>query len=256
MGRQCPVPLQPGIIYGPIASKRLGRSLGINLSGPKHKLCNYNCVYCFYGDTPRSPKADDYPEASEIISSVETALKGAMPADWLTFSGNGESTIHPDFSRLVIEIKELVRKYRPGLRIALLSNGSMASIPTVADAINEIDLAILKLDAGDPENFSKINRPLKGLVKFEQVVNGLQRVAKFGRLVMQTVLFGGEVSNSVGSSYESWLKMVRMIHPSKLQVYTLDFPIGKIYPIDRSRLIQIAEEVSDTGIEVNFYMEN
>lgn len=249
------MPLQPGIIYGPIASKRLGRSLGINVSGTKRKLCNYNCIYCFYGSTHGEPHPEEYPSIEEIETAVEVALKSDIAADWLTFSGNGESTSHPDFFEIVRRIKRLISRYRPELPLALLSNGSMITDPQVRSATQMIDLPVLKLDVGDADSFFRINRPIGDRIEFEGLVEGFRTMASSSGLVMQTVIFDGEPSNSSGSAYLNWLEAVRYIQPDKLQLYTLDGTIGSIKPIDRIRMNQVSQELTKSKIHVDIFWE-
>ncbi len=253
--RRYPVLLQPGLTYGPIASKRLGKSLGINLSGTKRKLCNYNCVYCFYGKTSGSPESEEYPAADDVISAVEDFLISDIEADWLTFSGNGEPTIHPDFSTIVREVRRLVEKERPGLRIALLTNGSTVSDETVVGALKFIDFPILKLDVGDQESLLHINRPLVSGIRIEELIEGLHRISVEGRLTIQSVMFDGRPTNTRGDVYHLWLEAIDYIRPDALQVYTLDFPIGSISPVDNQSLNRIAGDTIKSGVQTTIYIE-
>ena len=253
--RRWPVPLQPGIIYGPIASKRLGRSLGINVSGTRRKLCNYNCVYCFYGSTQGEPRQEEYPSVNEIEEAVRAALQSDTPADWLTFSGNGESTTHPDFYEIVTRTRRLIDKYRPGLPLALLSNGYKITDPQVQAAIRMIDLPVLKLDAGDTDSFLKINRPIGRQIELKQMVEGLRTISLTRGLVMQTVIFDGKPSNSSGAAYAKWLEAIKYIHPEKLQLYTLDRAIGSIKPIDKTRMSQVSQGLTKSKTHVETYWE-
>ncbi len=253
--RRWPVPLQPGLVYGPIASKRLGRSLGINLSGIKRKLCNYNCVYCFYGPTSHPPEPQEFPPVDDVIAAVTAALNSIPDVDWLTFSGNGESTLHPEFPRLVKEVRSVAGEVRPWLPVALLSNGSTAIDPSLRETLTMFDLPVLKLDAGDAETHAAVNRPVDKGVSFEPIVEGLRMAAGTGKLVIQSVMFDGKPSNSRGRPYHRWLETLNDIQPAALQLYTLDHPVGPVNPIDTGRLDRIARDVEGLGIKVKVYRE-
>ena len=255
MNRTYPVPLKQGLTYGPIASKRLGRSLGINLSGSRRKLCDYNCVYCFYGQTHGLPQMDEFPDADDVLIAVEEALISDLETDWLTFSGNGESTIHPDFFHIVKEVRELVKKHRLELRIALLSNGSTITDAGLEQALELIDLPILKLDAGNQDSFRLINRPIGRDIKADMLIDRLHQLARRREITMQTVLFDGEPSNGEGTDYDRWSQAVTYINPHMIQIYTLDFSIGSIKPLTVQRLQNIAGELAKNGVKAQVYYE-
>ncbi len=125
------IPLQRGIIYGPVASRRLGRSLGINLLPANCKLCSFDCVYCHYGRTQAKslhPEEDAFPSVQEVLNAVEAALQGGLDFDYLTFSGNGEPTLHPNFAEIVFEVRILRDRLRPQVKLAVLSNSSTANL--------------------------------------------------------------------------------------------------------------------------------
>ena len=253
--KRAPVPLQQGLTYGPIDSKRLGRSLGINLSGSKRKLCNYNCVYCFYGPTVKPAAADEFPSVDNIVSVVKDTLKSDVDADWLTFSGNGESTIHPHFHEIVRLVREAVEDIRPGLRIALLSNGSAAGGEEFVETLQLIDLPILKLDAGDQKTFERINRPVMKSVKIEGFIENLHRISNEIRLTLQSVMFDGTPTNTRGEAHRNWLDAISYIKPDVLQLYTLDYAINSIHPIEPDVLSVIAGDIEKSGINVQVFLE-
>lgn len=249
-----PLPLKK-LVYGPINSKRLGRSLGINLSGSHRKLCNFNCIYCFYGQTGREPQEKDFPKSTDILTAVETTLKSRDGIDWVTFAGNGEPTLHPEFPDIVAKVRRLVEMYKPGLQIAMLSNGSNTSDTKVQNAIEMIDLPIFKVDAGDDQFFSAINRPLNKFLSIDTVLEGLRDLALLNPMTMQSVLFEGAVSNSSGTGYNHWLDALSYIGPRSLQLYTLDFSIGPVYPVNEDILNSIADDVNSLGIQAHVYLE-
>lgn len=215
--------LQSGIIYGPILSRRLGRSLGINLLPAKRKVCSFDCVYCQYGythDHNMRPMRAELPKPPEIFEAVEAALKKPRSLDYLTFSGNGEPTIHPDFPEIVRGVKAIKDKLRPDAKLAILSNSSRVADPEVAAALRLFDAPIMKLDAGDEETFEKINHPVSGLT-IDDVVGGLKRLPL---LIIQSVLINGEVTNIRGEAFENWANRLVELHPRMVQIYSTERP--------------------------------
>ncbi len=186
---KCFFPCRPAFCTVQSASRRFGRSLGINLSPGSCKLCSFNCAYCHYGKTERLV-ADarqykrDLPPYPEIIEAVQEALRSRMELDAVTFSGNGEPTLHPDFPALVEGVIYLRNKYRPRLKIALLSNSTGLGREDVRRAVMKLDLPVFKLDAGTEKTFRKINRPAAG-VRFEEIVSHLKSL---GNVYLQTIL--------------------------------------------------------------------
>ncbi|MBC7262205.1 MAG: radical SAM protein, partial [Chloroflexi bacterium] len=123
------LPLQVDILYGPVNSRRLGRSLGINLMPGAYKLCSFNCVYCHYGWTKEHTLdagsfAQDLPPLQQVVERLEIAARSALDFDYLTFSGNGEPTLYPQFAELMDEVVRIRNTYRPEAKIALLSNAT------------------------------------------------------------------------------------------------------------------------------------
>ncbi len=170
------ISLQPGIIYGPILSRRLGRSLGINLLPANRKVCSFDCIYCQYGYTHElllNPNRSMLPSASDVFAAVEHALKKPRSIDYLTFSGNGEPTIHPDFPEIVRGVKEIKSKLHPDAKLAILSNSSRVTDPEIAAALRLLDAPMMKLDAGDEDTFRAINHPVSS-VKISDIVTGLK----------------------------------------------------------------------------------
>jgi len=160
------LPLQKTIVYGPVLSRRLGYSLGINLLSPHIKICSFDCVYCQYGKThlkTRKIEKTALYSPDEILREVEKALLIVRKVDYLTLSGNGEPTLHPQFLEIVEGIKSLRNRYRPDVKIALFSNSTCLGRKEVQQAMELIDQPILKLDAGNERLFQKVNHPCKGI---------------------------------------------------------------------------------------------
>ena len=238
------IALQPGIIYGPVLSRRLGRSIGINLLPVDRKVCSFDCVYCQYGRTAvleTAPSCEMMPSTETVLWAVEKALKKPRTIDVLTFSGNGEPTLHPDFNEIVREVRELVDRVRPNVGIGLLSNASRAMEDEIQSALQWIDLPIMKLDAGDPETFQAINRPINA-IKFESIVSGLKSIKN---LVLQSVLIDGDVSNTKGAAFSAWKELIGGLHPKKVQIYSSERPTAEssVSCVGGNRLKKIAEDL-------------
>jgi wyosine [tRNA(Phe)-imidazoG37] synthetase (radical SAM superfamily) len=249
------IPLQKGIIYGPVASRRLGRSLGVNLLPANCKLCSFDCIYCHYGRTPDKslhPDENAFPSMEEVLTAVEMALQGELDFDYLTFSGNGEPTLHPNFAEIVFEVRILRDRLRPQVKLAVLSNSSTAHRLIVREALALIDVPIMKLDAGDEHTLTAVNRPAAG-VSMEQILAGLKGLPE---LVIQSVFIDGKVSNVWGASYEAWLSALADLNPLQVQIYSIDRPVPEagVENVKPLMLQRIAREIEGlTGIPVQAY---
>lgn len=218
--------LQEGIIYGPIDSRRLGKSLGINLMPNTYKLCSFNCVYCHYGLTKLhahnvAHDLKDLPAFSDIIGALKKALTSKQHFDYITFSGNGEPTLHPQFASVATELARLRDKYRRGVKIALLSNSTALGSAAVRKSISCIDLPMFKLDAGTRRIFNAINRPAHG-INFEAIYEGLQNLSG---IIIQTVLIHGTCSNMQDTELDAYFEKIKAIKPVKAQIYSIDRPV-------------------------------
>ena len=246
--------LQKGVIYGPIASRRLGRSMGINLMPTKYKLCSFNCVYCHYGLTDKlshkmGPFIADLPDFDRVIKEVDDILKSKEEFDYLTFSGNGEPTLYPKFTELAAEIARLRDHYRPSVKIALLSNSTGLIHAGVRQAVDRIDMPVFKLDAGSKEKFKSINRPAKG-IGFEKIVDQL---AALGGIVLQTVFLDGTPGNIGDSDIKTYFEKVKHIKPRAVHIYSIDRPVPNpdIKRVQPGKLKEIARYGKEkTGVRV------
>lgn len=240
------IPLQSGIIYGPILSRRLGRSLGINLLPADRKVCSFDCIYCQYGATREltsSPPRSTLPKPTEVFSAVEKALRKPRTVDFVTFSGNGEPTIHPDFPEIVRGVRAIVDRLRPEAKLAILSNASRVNDPEVAAALRLIDALMMKLDAGDEESFQAINRPRQG-ISLDAIVDGLKTLP---HLTIQTGFLDGEITNASGEAYEGWATLLDDIRPQVTHIYSMERPTAhdSIQCVSSHRLTRIAVDMHD-----------
>lgn len=248
--------LQKGIVYGPVLSRRLGVSLGINLLPVTKKTCTFDCTYCQYGWTDqqvlRGEKPTTFPEVSIVREAVREALTRLRePPAYITFSGNGEPTLHPDFPRLVDEINTLRGQHAPLARTAILSNSTTAYRPGVQGALTRLDHRIMKLDAGTETTFRRFNRPAPGLV-LDQIVEGL---AALPRVTIQALFAGGPEGNADPGEIEAWLALLSRISPLLVQIYTLDrdVPGSGIEDLPPSVLEAIAAQVRQLGFPAEVF---
>ena len=249
--------LKPGITYGPVRSRRLGRSMGINLMPGTYKHCSFNCIYCHYGwtriiTTDMEPYRDDLPTRTEVVAAVEKALCSPDDFEYITFSGNGEPTLHPDFPELVKDTGQLRDKYRPQAKIGLLSNSTGLERESVRASISGIDFPMFKLDAGSETTFVAMNRPARG-VAFYAIVD---RLSALSGILIQTVLIDGTPNNTSDEELDAYFALLSRIHPREVHIYSIDRPVPQtdIRLVPPERLRQIADKGKQkTGIEIKAF---
>ena len=250
--------LKNGIIYGPVMSRRFGPSLGINLLPESRKACSFDCVYCHCGWTEyhssnASKIARFFPSLMEIESAVVDAIELERGAELnaLTFSGNGEPTLHPRFAEVVDSVLMIRDRALPGVAVQVLSNSTTLYRRRVVEALGRLDRRVMKLDAGTEELFAAINRPAEG-VELENIVDGL---SKLEDVTIQTAFMAGSVDNSGDEAVEAWIDKLRRIQPSAVQIYTIDRPPADedLERVPRQRLESIAEDVRRAGFEAEVF---
>jgi len=245
------IPLRQKVIYGPVNSRRLGRSLGINLTPPGTKICSFDCVYCQYGETEIKSRVYDpqtAPSAEMVRENLEEALEElSQDPDYLTFSGNGEPTLHPEFGKIVELVRE-VRDRNSEAKIALLSNSSKVNEMGFLNSINKVDVPIMKLDVGSSEKFGQINRPLQ--IQFQEVVENLKEIEN---LHLQSLKFTGEFGN-LGKDLQKWTEIVEELKPKGVQIYSLDRPCRfNLEKTERDKLEEIKQVLDTKGIASEIY---
>jgi wyosine [tRNA(Phe)-imidazoG37] synthetase (radical SAM superfamily) len=246
------------IIFGPVKSRRLGVSLGINLLPVKKKICNFNCIYCECGWTRDIEKAvNRLPGRQEVYDALERKLselkKKSRPPDVLTYAGNGEPTLHPAFPGIIDDSIILRDKYFPEARIAVLSNATTIKDPLVKAALLKVDMNILKLDSAF-ESTIKIHNQPRIKINVEELINDL---AGFnGKVIVQTLFLRGThngktIDNTTPVEIDAWLKAIERIKPSEVMIYTIsrDTPEGsRLTKVPLSELKGIAALVESVGI--------
>ena len=247
------IPLKTGILYGPVDSRRLGSSLGINLLAAGRKVCTFDCAYCQYGWTNRlGDNMDGFAKLEEVERALEEYLPTLKHAPaYLTFSGNGEPTLHPEFPAIVEAVSGARDRLAPAARTAILSNSETAGREDIRRALHRLDVRIMKLDAGTGAVFSGFNRPL-GAPALDGIVEGL---AELGGVTIQALWAGGPSGNYSAGEVEAWLTRLRIIRPVEVQVYSLarGWPEPGLEPLERRILEAIGAKVRDAGIPASVY---
>ena len=209
-------------VFGPIFSRRLGSSLGINLLPQQGKVCNFDCVYCECGWNKDGLEDRTLPSARDVRKALEAKLSACKaagtPIDSITFSGDGEPTLNPEFPEIIDLTLELRDRYYPQARVSVLSNATRAGEEAVFRALQKVDNAILKLDAPTDDRVALVNRPV-GTYHVEDVVQSLLRFQ--GNFVLQTMFLRG-AGWATEEWVEAWMELVRRVKPREVMVYTID----------------------------------
>jgi wyosine [tRNA(Phe)-imidazoG37] synthetase (radical SAM superfamily) len=247
------------IIFGPVNSRRLGVSLGINLLPVDSKLCSFDCIYCECGWTPpgRNLKKN-LPSRGEVKQKLMEKLmqmqaEGQIP-DVITFAGNGEPTLHPGFGRIIDDTVELRDQYAPEARIAVLSNATMLKQKKVFEALLRVDDNIQKLDSAFEETIRMLDAP-RGRFSLEETVEQLCRFN--GRVILQTMFVKGTwkgqvIDNTTDTEVDAWLALVRKIAPRQVMIYTIarDTPAETLQKATPAELERIAVRIKQAGFPV------
>jgi wyosine [tRNA(Phe)-imidazoG37] synthetase (radical SAM superfamily) len=255
------MPLHEGIVYGPVRSRRLGRSLGINLTPAHLKLCSFNCSYCQYGWSEHSRRASEpafehWPSAATVAKAVAAALRSLAAQgdriDRLTLAGHGEPTMHPKIKEVVAALRKVRDDLAPGVPIAVLSNASTLDRADVREALAGLDERYMKLDAGDTATLRSVNgSPLS----IEQLVIGLKKVPDIVIQAMFVKDRTGRVDNTGDLTVINWVGALDRIRPKAVQLYTIDrtpaFPY--LQPVPAARLREILQRVRLAGFACDVY---
>jgi wyosine [tRNA(Phe)-imidazoG37] synthetase (radical SAM superfamily) len=228
--------LWAGIINGPVRSRRLGISLGLNIVPPRSKICTMDCPYCECGfNTPRAEGAR-WPSPDLVADALTKTLEGlAVRPDWITFAGNGEPTMHPRFPGIVDGVLAARDARAPEAKVGILSNGLAAGKPAIRDALNRLDARIMKLDPGPPERVNGVAYDREVLVRGYA---GLREIT-----IQAMVVEGPGWSGASDAAVDEWLGYLRRIQPATLQVYSLDRLAAdpSMKRVARDRLEEIAD---------------
>jgi wyosine [tRNA(Phe)-imidazoG37] synthetase (radical SAM superfamily) len=243
------------IIFGPVKSRRLGASLGINLLPNDKKICSFDCIYCECGWTHSESNTTFHPR-EEVRENLRLKLEemkiNNQPLDTITFAGNGEPTLHPHFDLIIQDTIGIRNRYFPEAQIAVLSNSSLIHKRKIFTALKRVDQNILKLDSAFPETVELMNQPYPGF-NFERMVENLKKFD--GQLIIQTMFIRGEYNgkkydNTTDREITAWLQLLKEIKPAMVMIYTIarDTPAEGIERIEKDELDVIAQKVEDIGI--------
>lgn len=247
------------IIFGPVKSRRLGVSLGINLLPTNVKVCSFNCIYCECGWTPKKytekavlPKRDDV--RSRLEETLNKMVKENQLPDVITFAGNGEPTLHPEFAAIIDDTIELRDRITPNARIAVLSNATMLHKKPVFNALLKIKDNIQKLDSAFEKTIQLIDCPNSSF-NLEKVIKQLEDFK--GKVIIQTMFIRGNfkgdiIDNTTEKELTAWLKLLKKIKPSQVMIYTIarDTPLDSLEKIPLDELNTIADKIKNIGLEV------
>ena len=247
--------LYESVIFGPVRSRRLGLSLGVNLLPLHDKLCSFDCIYCEcgWGKPGTKPRFNSRETVRRLLREKLTEMVAAgTPPDVITFAGNGEPTMHPEFGGVIDDTIAVRNELCPSAKISVLSNATMIGRETVREALLKVDNNILKLDSAFDETVRLVDRP-KGAYSVRQTVEAMKRFE--GRLIVQTMFLRGEfdgqrVDNTTEEEVAAWLRLIGEIRPRQVMVYSLDrdTPCRTLEKVPREELQAIATRVEALGI--------
>lgn len=248
-------------IFGPIHSRRLGTSLGINLMPSDGKICSFDCLYCEAGYNAQGAGEAGLPDEERVLSQLESKLKEMKEKgetlDVITFSGNGEPTLHPKFPEIVDGTLELRDRYFPNAKVSVLTNSTRIFTPRVAEALKKVDNNILKLDSAIESTMRLVDRPNDKDFTVERTVEALKQFAGSG--IIQTMFLRGShdgktVDNTVPEEIEALIRAYKEIKPASVMIYSLDrsTPEEKLVKVPKEELEEIGRRISEaTGLPVS-----
>jgi wyosine [tRNA(Phe)-imidazoG37] synthetase (radical SAM superfamily) len=250
------------IIFGPVISRRFGVSLGINLLPSGYKYCTFNCLYCECGWTfKKNAEKSKLPEREDICKNLEYKLaeisRTNLKPDNITFAGNGEPTIHPQFPGIIEDTIRLRDKYFPGTSVTVLSNSTMLHKKKIFDALDKVENNVLKLDTAIESTFQLLNQPYKGITLGPIIEN----IKKFnGNQIIQTLFIrgrfkGNKIDNTTEEEISAWIKAINEIRPKYVMLYPIhrDTPVSGLEKISGSELEEIAARLDAFKINTKVY---
>lgn len=246
-------------IFGPIHSRRLGVSLGVNLMPNDGKVCSFDCLYCEAGFNSQGKGTSGLPTREEVARDLDAKLREMKEKgetlDVITFSGNGEPTLHPEFPGVIDDTLAIRDRWFPGAKVSVLTNSTRIFTPDVAEALKRVDNNILKLDSAIEPTMRLIDRPTSKEFTVERVVDGLKQFRGTG--IIQTMVLRGEhsgkrIDNTTPEEVEALIGAYREIQPKEVMLYSLDrsTPEEKLQKVPKEELDEIAAKIRAAGINV------
>ena len=253
-------------VFGPIFSRRLGSSLGINLLPEKGKICNFDCIYCECGWNRDGRNDTVLPTAAKVRADLERKLievgsrrSEVGTVDSITFSGDGEPTINPEFPQIIDDTLRLRDQYYPQAKVSVLSNATRVHLPEIFNALRKVDNPIMKIDAPTNELVEKINMPAPGY-DIHRVIEALKQFE--GNFVLQTcMLRGNGFDSSSPEVVGPMMDIVRLLKPREWMVYTIDRAtpmqgLQKFSPQEMKALVQPVIDEGFTKVQIKGAVED
>ncbi len=246
-------------IFGPVHSRRLGTSLGVNLSPVDGKVCSFDCVYCEAGYNSQGTGKSGLPSREDVARQLESKLKemsaAGEPLDVITFSGNGEPTMHPDFEGVIDDTLALRDRYYPGAKVSVLCNSTRLDREGVVNGLRKVDNCILKLDSALTPTMRLIDQPVSKSFTCEYVIPQLEA---FGdKCIIQTMMLRGNhdgkhIDNTTPGEVDALIEAYKRIKPREVMLYSIDraTPESDLQKVEREELESIACRMRDAGITV------
>ena len=246
--------LREETVFGPIHSRRLGSSLGINLLPTRGKICNFDCIYCECGWNRDGREDTRLPSAADVRKALEDKLSALMlegtPVDSITFSGDGEPTLNPDFPRIIDDTLQLRDAFYPAAKVSVLTNATRIHEEAVFQALTKVDNPILKLDAPTDELAARINRPAPGY----SVARTVEAMRRFrGDFILQTMFLRAPgFETGAPEVLGPWMEIVRSLRPRLVQVYTIDRPTPQegLQKYTREEMAALVQQLIDEGFTI------
>jgi len=247
------------LIFGPIHSRRLGLSLGVNLLPTDAKICSFNCIYCECGFNTTMHESP-IPNREQVRETLEAKLQemvaeGQIP-DVITFAGNGEPTLHAEFDGIIDDTIALRNKYCPTAKVSVLSNSTRIHKPNVFAALSKVDNNILKFDSAIDRTMKLMDKPVGKEINVEWFIDHLKKFE--GQLIIQTMFLRGEtkgekIDNTTDEEVEAWINALEQIHPKQVMMYSLDreAPTQNLQKVSVAELNVIADKVRARGFDVS-----
>lgn len=246
-------------IFGPIHSRRLGVSLGVNLTPDDGKVCSFDCLYCEAGFNAQGTGTTGLPSRDKVRHDLESRLSQMSaadePLDVITFSGNGEPTLHPDFLGIIDDTLALRDRYYPRAKVSVLSNATQLHKPQVVEALRKVDNNILKLDSAIDTTVKILDRPTNPRYTVADVISGMKQFS--GQCIIQTMILRGEydgasIDNTTDAEVSALVEAALEVQPREVMLYSIDrkTPAENLHRVDHDHLEAIAEKYRSKGIAV------
>lgn len=247
------------IIFGPVKSRRLGVSLGVNLLPVDAKICSFDCIYCECGFNT-TMKESPLPTRQQVYESLELKLQqmvaaGELP-DVITFAGNGEPTLHAQFEGIIDDTIALRDKYCPNSKVSVLSNSTRTHKPSIFAALKKVDMNIMKLDSAFDETVRRLDRPVGKTFTVRWLIEQLKKFE--GNLIIQTMFLRGVVDgevldNTTDREVDAWIEALKEVNPRQVMIYTIDreTPTLGLQKVSLDELERIADKARAAGFDVS-----